>query len=242
MQKSVLHLLLKKVSDGDLTAAPKLCSKMADRLVHIPTLEVKNEGSKSTKISVIRVREGERALVPLFTTQQLLKNWLEINEIEGDGMSLLCADVCMALESANWIMIDAGTDYWVELEPRWVQTIAQTNMEDDEFLEADQWSLREKTEERVAVEPEPQQEPEIPMPQQQKQMPINATQEVPIVPHPLTVKVAANPSEKVTEFPALARMGASDEERASGLKRFRQNDEDDVRATMDLSSLRQNNK
>lgn len=238
MQKSVLQALIEKVSQGDQISIKKLTKKLCDRLVFVPTLETKNEGTNKVKVSVIRVREGDRKIIPIFLTQQSLKKWLDLMEMTGEGMAIYCSDICKALGNGNWLMLEAGSQYWAELEPKYGDEIAAYEPEeDDDFLEPDQWSMREKVS-QVEPKPIPQQ-----MQSEPKPLPVNTTQEVPIVPHPMTIKHNMNPSEKVTQFPAVGKTGApnppaGESERSSGLKRFRHNDDDDVRSTMDLTALR----
>lgn len=238
MQKSALQVMLKRISEGDMALVPKLCSKLADRLVYIPVLEVKNEGTNRTKVSVIRIREGSRALVPIFTAQPILKSWLSLNGIKGDGMSLLCADVCTAVEKGTWMMVDAGTDYWIELEPSNVQKIAETEIIINDTLEEDSWSMRSKTEKKVSSHVEDS------AVSASQEKPIYMTQEVPIVPHPMTMKNQLNPSEGVSKFSKLGPMGKNEvpeapaEQSGGFFKRFRQRDDDDRRATMDLTAFK----
>lgn len=258
MQKSALQALLEKASQGDVSSLQKLTKKLCDRLVFVPIVESKNQTDSTVKVSVIRIREGERKIIPVFLSQQTLKRWLELTDLSGEGMAIYCSDICKALGTGHWLMVDAGADYWVELEPMYAGEIAEYEPEeDDEFLEPEQWSMRENVTQKVEPKPIPQQQvapkpifespeppsPEIPM---QEPMQVDATQEVQIVPHPMTVRHNLNPSEKVTQFPGLGKMGTEDDapaptsERGSGLKRYRQTDDDegDVRATMDLTALR----
>lgn len=261
MQKSALQALLEKASQGDVPSLQKLTKKLCDRLVFIPIVESKNQGNDTVKVSVIRVREGDRKIIPAFLSQQTLKRWLDLTELSGEGMAMYCSDICKALGAGHWLMIDAGTEYWVELDPKYADEIGayEPIEEDDEFLEPEQWSMRETVAQKVESKPisqqtvtqQPPTNPVLQALQQgvqaplQQPMQINATQEVPIVPHPMTVKHNLNPSEKVAQFPGLGKMGADGaapqpNDRSSGLKRFRQEDDDDgdIRSTMDLTALR----
>jgi hypothetical protein len=199
MQKTVLHLLLKKISQGDSSAKTKIVPKLAERLVIVPSVKMKNIGTE-TKVSVITIKESDRSLIPIFTSMPLLKSWLEKNEIEGEGLSINCADICLALGGNRWIMIDPGTDYWCEIEPEYVQKIADFQVEEDDFFD----------EEPSFVEPK---KPEL--------APINKTIEVPIVPKEIVKAVSLNPESDVKSYP-----------------RLRQKTDEDVRATMDLTSLK----
>lgn len=199
MQKSAIHLLLQKVAQGDVAAKGKIVPKLAERLVIVPTLASKNQG-RETKVSIVTIREGERSLIPVFTTMSVLKAWLTKNEIQGEGTSINCADICLALGGNRWLMVDPGTDYWCELEPAIVSQIANFEFVDDDF------------------DDEP-----IPIPVKPAAPSVQrSTMEVPVVPKELLKTAALNPSSDVQSFPRLRQ----------------KTDDDDIRATMDLTNFK----
>lgn len=215
MQKSALQLLIEKASQGDEGSLQKLSTKLCDRLVFVPIAESTQMNESQVKISNIIVREGERKILPVFLTTQSLNRWMSLVELAGEGMSLYCSDILKALGPNYWIMLEAGSPSWVEIDPSYTETIR----------------LYEPMEEEPFFEPAPSK----PM---ATAKPMNLTQEVPIVPHPMTTQANANPAEKVTQFPFQKKNQDDEPSRSSGLKRFRHNDEDDIRATMDLTALR----
>jgi len=200
MQKSAIQLLLQKVAQGDVVAKGKIVPKLAERLVIVPTIASKNQG-RETKVSIVTIREGQRSLIPVFTTMSVLKSWLAKNEIQGEGTSINCADVCLALGANRWVMVDPGTDYWCELEPSIVSQIANFEFADDDFFDD---------------EPMPALAKPITQPVQR------STMEVPVVPKELIKNAALNPSSEVQSFPRLRQ----------------KTDDDDIRATMDLTNFK----
>jgi hypothetical protein len=104
------------------------------------------------------------------------------------------------------MMVDPGTDYWCELEPSIVGKIAKFEPEDD-------WDddLEELT---TTSNPPPVRT-------------LQKTQEVPIVPNPITQVKSMNPSNAVASFAPVttSRLRTKDEE-------------NDRKATMDLTNLR----
>lgn len=131
MVKTQLQLFLTKVSQGDMSFMPKLCAQLADRLIYAPVLRKRDPSrGATTKVSAIRIREGERSIIPVFTALPVLKKWCELNELENESISLLCADLCGALEKGSWLLIDGGTTHQVELAPDSVQMIAQYQSEE----------------------------------------------------------------------------------------------------------------
>ena len=205
MQKTVLHLLLKKISQGDVKAKDKVVPKLAERLVIVPSVKTTNAGSE-TKVSVITIREGDRNLIPIFTSMALLKNWLAKNEIAGEGLSLNCADICMVLGTHRWLMVDPGTDYWCEIEPMYVEKIAAFEPEEDDFGEDEPIIVRER-----------------PKPQEQKEElpPINKTMEVPIIPKALAQFAQMNPASEVKSFPRFRQKTEEDVRATIDLTNFK---------------------
>ena len=218
MQKSILHLLLKKIADGDVSAKQKIVPRLADRLIMVATKSSQSVG-RETKISVITLRENDRKIIPIFTTMPLLKSWLEKNEIVAEGMSMNCADICLSLSGERWIMVDPGTDYWCEIEPEYVKQIAAFEPEDDDFFPEDVKVKPMATNDNKPRTPETKTEPVIEL--KEPLAPINRTIEVPILPKEIAQFAKMNPSPEVKSFP-----------------RLRQKSEEDVRSTMDLTNFR----
>ena len=231
MQKSALQTLIEQAAHGDEPAIKKLTRKLCDRLVYIPTAG-ESAGSQSVNVSFIRIREGERKLIPVFLTNQALKRWLELMEISGESMSLYCSDVFKAVGPDHWMLLEAGSPYWAEIEPNHVEEIRLYEPdEDDEFLDQDDWSTRTETSQKVDPKPIPQQQ-QVAKPTMNREQ--KATQEVPIVPRSMIEGNASNPPTGPQQF-GFSPTG-------SGVKRFRQEEDDEVRSTMDLTALRQLNK
>ena len=199
MQKSMLHILLKKIAGGDASAKSKVVARLAERLIIVPSLSSTSEG-RETKVSVITIKEGQRSLIPIFTTLPLLKDWLEKNEIKGEGISINCADICLALGRERWIVVDPGTDYWCELEPEIVKEISAFQIEEDDFYE-DNLSK--------------------PLNQADSLPPINATVEVPILPKEIAKYSKLNPPSAVKNFPRLRQKSEADIRPTMDLTNFR---------------------
>jgi hypothetical protein len=209
MNRSALQSLLKKCSQGDSSALEQVVPKLADRLVVLPTVTIQDQAIGSAtqvKVSIVTLKESDRSIIPIFTSMPLLKDWMSKMEIQGEGLSMSGIDVAVSLGAHRWMMVDPGTDYWCELEPSIVGKIAKFEPEDD-------WDddLEELT---TTSNPPPVRT-------------LQKTQEVPIVPNPITQVKSMNPSNAVASFAPVttSRLRTKDEE-------------NDRKATMDLTNLR----
>ena len=209
MNRSALQSLLKKCSQGDSSALEQVVPKLADRLVVLPTITIQDEAVGSAtqvKVSIVTLKESDRSIIPIFTSMPLLKDWMSKMEIQGEGLSMSGIDVALSLGTHRWMMVDPGTDYWCELDPSTVGKIAKFEPEDD-------WD--DDLEELTTTSNPP------------AARVLQKTQEVPIVPNPITQVKSMNPSNAVASFAPVttSRMRTKDEE-------------NDRKATMDLTNLR----
>ena len=133
MSISPIQTYLKKVAAGDDSYREKLCNQLAERLVYVPSLSTMQANfGKTTRVSVVRFKDGEKDLVPIFTSERAFDAWRTSNSYPGGSFSLICADLCMALEPQSWIKIDPGTEVEVTLAPEQVDQIAQTGLDQAE--------------------------------------------------------------------------------------------------------------
>jgi hypothetical protein len=214
MNKNILHSLLKKYADGDVSVVDSVIPKLADRLVVLPTVTTStNQENGQIKVSVVTLKESNRSVIPVFTTMALLKDWLAKMEINGEGLSMSGVDVALSLGTHRWLMVDPGTDYWCEFEPDIVRQIAEFEVEDD--WDFDEPVIDKQTNNSFQQKPT------------SFDTSINKTQEVPILLNPLTTQKNLNPSNQVQSFAPIKT------------NRLRTNDDANERkATMDLTNLR----
>lgn len=137
MSKSVINYYLSKVSRGDKSLLEALCAHLAERLVYVPSLELSTDASSgSTSVSVVQFEEGDRRLVPAFTTEKFFKEWQQKEGQKGQAISLFGADLCAALDAETWVSVDPGSDNPVELPPLVVARIAKTGVDGEGTIHA----------------------------------------------------------------------------------------------------------
>lgn len=153
MQKSILHLYLSKVAEGNKEYLPKLCQKIAERLVYAPVSNPAKGRQGVARVNVVRIKEENHFLIPLFTNPSLLKKWCKEKGMKSDSISLLCADLCAALERGSWIVIDPGTDISVALDPTHVELIAEAEFHESGNEEVDEALMTEKPTEVEGQQP-----------------------------------------------------------------------------------------
>lgn len=156
MRKSLLNLCLQKVAEGDETFFDRLCQQLADRLVFAPIVSAGEAGSEGQlTFSIVRMQEGHRLVVPLFTSEELYKAWEKATAHKGGSISLLGADFCAAVDEQTWLRIDPGSTCCVELQPVLVKKVASVGVEEPEVpqrLEPPA-SITELSEEAVVESP-----------------------------------------------------------------------------------------
>lgn len=137
MRKSLLNLYLQKVAEGDLEYIDRLCSQLADRLIYAPiTTKIDAVSAAKTTFSVVKLTEVHRDLVPVFTSEEGLKKWMQSIQHTGGSISLLGADFCAALGDKTWLQVDPGSSLSVELQPKLVCKIAAIEASTEKFAEA----------------------------------------------------------------------------------------------------------
>ena len=185
MQKSLLNVYLERMSRGDVSCADKLCNRLAERLVHIPVTQEAKHG-QGTTVSVVRFKEGDKSVVPMFTSEKNFEKWCAEHDHQGESISLLGADFCRALDPQIWVLVDPDSDTPVEFPPVLVNKIweqayageetAKPAIELEAPISAEEETeiLIDHAEEKVqevaaavaapALEPDPVQEPQSPAP------------------------------------------------------------------------------
>lgn len=136
MQKSLLNIYLQKVAQGDQSALENLCKRLAERLLIVPTVKGRSgeKGDLEVKVSVVRLQEAHRTVVPVFTSERTFSDWCVSEKQQCDSISLLGADMCMALGVSSWIVIDPGAAHSAELQPFVVEKIGKANTHDSDVL------------------------------------------------------------------------------------------------------------
>ncbi|MBX7139350.1 MAG: SseB family protein [Oligoflexia bacterium] len=124
MSKSLLGFYLQRVAAGDQAFMDKLIPQLAERLLYVPIQQEANSGS-SVKINVLRIKEAHRSLVPVFTTERLLKSWCQAKGYESEAVSLLGADLASSLKGDMWLWVNPGTETPVELQPFMVEKVSK---------------------------------------------------------------------------------------------------------------------
>ena len=139
MQKGPIYISISRVlagdSSGDNAALDKLCRQLADRTVFVPTKEP-TEGvitRAPTPIQVLRIVDNKgRSLVPVFLQQSSLTEWCQHEGLSENFISLLGADICVALDEKSWIILEPTTENELKLEPKIVDLISKVGQEQDE--------------------------------------------------------------------------------------------------------------
>ncbi|MBX7143417.1 MAG: SseB family protein [Oligoflexia bacterium] len=133
MRKSLLNLCLQKVAEGDESFFDRLCQQLADRLIFAAVASGgENQGGAEGRVtfSIVRMQEGHRLVVPIFTSEELYKTWEKATGHRGGSISLLGADFCAALDAQTWIRVDPGSNHCVELQPVLVKKVARVEVDE----------------------------------------------------------------------------------------------------------------
>lgn len=139
MQKGPIYISISRVLAGDASnnnaALEKLCRQLADRTVFVPTKDSTDSSvtRAPTPVQVVRIVDSKgRHLVPIFLHQNTLSEWCQSEGLSENFISLLGADICIALDQNSWIILEAGTENELKLEPKVVELISKVGQEQDQ--------------------------------------------------------------------------------------------------------------
>lgn len=141
--RSTLTLCISKVAEGDDSYRKRLCSTLADRLLYVPLEDSENAYSESDdsaiSIKVKKIKLEDKTVVPVFTDESALQEWIAASAQAVQSISLLGADLCMVLADDIWLLIDPGSEEELNLDPESVKMIVQIGNEAlaDEFPQTD---------------------------------------------------------------------------------------------------------
>lgn len=132
MQKNLLHIFLKRVSENDPEATRQVPQKLAERLMYVPI--VANEQS-STDSSVIKLKarkitkpDKDETFI-CFSNQRFFKEWASTNSHgQQDVVSILLGDFCTAVletEEDAKLTVDLGVDHSVTFSPHELRPISK---------------------------------------------------------------------------------------------------------------------
>jgi hypothetical protein len=124
MSSSDFNLDLTKMAQGDISVAGQVCKKIANRFIAVPASE-KEEGEKVLVRAFLLSSEHGKD-TPIFTSENLLKEWCKSNKVESGHIKLLAADFCAALGADLNLLVDPGSPHEVRLTPTMVDDIACT--------------------------------------------------------------------------------------------------------------------
>lgn len=141
-----LHFFLKRVADGDRSAISKLTNKLADKLVYVPTA-APGLGTRARieKVQVLKIPKNGAACVPIFTSSRLFQDWAKKDDHQGDSISLLCADLAIALrneDATTSFIVDYGSEHEATLDYAVIKAISESAPE--EIVYEDDPSLKSK--------------------------------------------------------------------------------------------------
>ncbi|NMC63847.1 MAG: SseB family protein [SAR324 cluster bacterium] len=128
MENSILYLYLKRVASGDRSYLKRLCQKIADKVVYVPVQDEIDSGDQTglVKLKVPCVRKPLRkSSVPVFTTPEHFALWCQANGHTTGSVSILCSDLCLALDNGSTVHINPNSDLSVELNNQYKKLIAQ---------------------------------------------------------------------------------------------------------------------
>ena len=135
MNKSLLTLYLQRVKGGDSAYVDKLLAQLAERLLYVPTESDPNETESCVSVRVVRTVEAHRAVVPVFTSKELLDGWAAKNNLTISFISLLGADLSSALRSDSWLCINPDSDTAVELQPFMIERLMRIDEAPEQVVE-----------------------------------------------------------------------------------------------------------
>ena len=129
MDNSILHLYLKRVADGDKSYLKRLCRKIADEMVYVP-VEKETERPGEKEVVCIEVpcigKARQKNSIPVFTSRERLAAWSKTLGHAPRYISLLCGDLCLAMDDSSSVHINPESEYSVELASRYKQIIVDS--------------------------------------------------------------------------------------------------------------------
>ena len=133
MQKNLLHLFLKRVSENDPEATRQVPQKLAERLMYVPVLapaQSSGNGSVIIKLQARKVKKPNAEETFLcFSNQRFFKEWASSNAHgQQDVVSILLGDFCTAVlesEENSYLTVDMGVDHSVTFAPHELRPISK---------------------------------------------------------------------------------------------------------------------
>lgn len=132
MQKNLLHIFLKRVSENDPEATRQVPQKLAERLMYVPIV---SSDQSSTDSSVIKLKarkitkpDKDETFI-CFSNQRFFKEWASTNSHgQQDVVSILLGDFCTAVletEENAKLTVDLGVDHSVTFAPHELRPISK---------------------------------------------------------------------------------------------------------------------
>lgn len=132
MQKNLLHIFLKRVSENDPEATRQVPQKLAERLMYVPIV-APSESSSDTSVIKLKARKVKKSekdeTFICFSNQRFFKEWASTNAHgQQDVVSILLGDFCTAvLETQDdaQLTVDLGVDHSVTFAPHELRPISK---------------------------------------------------------------------------------------------------------------------
>lgn len=125
-KRSLIEFYLQKVSSGHDDYLSSLCAQLGERLLSIPVISTQVTGDNVQNVKIIVLNEGLRTFVPVFTSVTLLKEWAGTRNTQASVVSLLGADVCLAIDPEHWLIVNPLSKNEVILPPHSIKKIAES--------------------------------------------------------------------------------------------------------------------
>jgi hypothetical protein len=121
--------LVRRISMGESSWWDSLLEGLPGQSVFTAKVRVTTEqnGETKTRVTLKVIKRGEKKLIPIFTSEDLLHEWLGLFDHDGrktGSFQLAAGDLALTLEDGAGMIINPGSIFSLELSPEQVKYLA----------------------------------------------------------------------------------------------------------------------
>lgn len=128
--------LCARASRGEGEVLRTVLRLLAGRTIFAPvSVMIDVQDAKGTsRVKVVTLQEGTRRTVPIFTSEEFLREWAKG---EYESLPLSGGDLALTLPASTWVIVDPGQIHSLQLSPNEVEELANVEVLTDEEWERD---------------------------------------------------------------------------------------------------------
>ncbi len=115
---------LKRIALGERKHTRSALLLLANDLLVTPLAKRSDERSGAEKLSVVTLAQGEKKLIPTFTSEDYFLSW---SQGKHQSFSVAGADLAISIPRGSSLLIDPGQAHSIELSPEQVNELSQVN-------------------------------------------------------------------------------------------------------------------